>query len=300
LGSAQAEKQVMEWKTGRRSENIQDRRGMSPAGGYRRSGGGGSPMMVGGGGIGMVVFAIVIALLGGDPTIVLDSAMPSAQSPSGSQFQTTSTEDNEKAEFVSVVLASTEDTWNKIFPQEFGGNYREPNLILFSGAVESACGYAQAAVGPFYCPADQNVYIDLSFYQELQYNLGAPGDFAQAYVIAHEVGHHVQNLIGISDQVRAAQQRVRETEANQLSVKQELQADCFAGVWASNNRDILETGDVEEAINAASQIGDDNLQKRQRGYVTPDSFTHGSAAQRVEWFNRGFEGGDVDSCDTFS
>jgi uncharacterized protein len=290
----------MEWKTGRRSQNIQDRRGMSPAGGGYRRGGGGSPMMVGGGGIGMVVFAIVIALLGGDPSIVLDSAMPSAQSPSGSQFQTTSAEDSEKAEFVSVVLASTEDTWNKIFPREFGGNYQEPNLILFSGAVESACGYAQAAVGPFYCPADQNVYIDLSFYQELQYNLGAPGDFAQAYVIAHEVGHHVQKLVGISDQVRAAQQRVRQTEANQLSVAQELQADCFAGVWANENRDILEAGDIDEAINAASQIGDDNLQKRQRGYVTPDSFTHGSAAQRMEWFRRGFEGGDVDSCDTFS
>lgn len=273
---------------------------MSPAGGGYRRGGGGSPMMVGGGGIGMVVFAIVIALLGGDPSIVLDSAMPSAQSPSGSQFQTTSAEDSEKAEFVSVVLASTEDTWNKIFPREFGGNYQEPNLILFSGAVESACGYAQAAVGPFYCPADQNVYIDLSFYQELQYNLGAPGDFAQAYVIAHEVGHHVQKLVGISDQVRAAQQRVRQTEANQLSVAQELQADCFAGVWANENRDILEAGDIDEAINAASQIGDDNLQKRQRGYVTPDSFTHGSAAQRMEWFRRGFEGGDVDSCDTFS
>ncbi|KPQ35694.1 MAG: putative metalloprotease [Phormidesmis priestleyi Ana] len=292
----------MKWKTGRRSQNIQDRRGMSSRGGHRGGsrGGGGSPMVVGGGGLGMVIFAIVIALLGGDPSIVLDAAMPVPQTPTGGQYQTASAEENEQADFVSAVLASTEDTWNKLFPQELGGNYREPNLILFSGAVESACGYAQAAVGPFYCPADQSVYIDLSFYQELQYNLGAPGDFAQAYVIAHEVGHHVQNLLGISKQVRAAQQRTSQTQANQLSVRQELQADCLAGIWANDNREDLEAGDIEEALNAASQIGDDNLQKRQRGYVTPDSFTHGSAAQRVEWFQRGFSSGDVDSCDTFS
>jgi uncharacterized protein len=155
-------------------------------------------------------------------------------------------------------------------------------------------------VGPFYCPADQSIYIDLSFYQELQNNLGAPGDFAQAYVIAHEVGHHVQTLLGISDQVRSAQSRVSKTQANQLSVRQELQADCFSGVWANKNKNLIESGDVEEALNAASQIGDDNLQKRQRGYVTPDSFTHGTSAQRVEWFQRGFDGGDIDSCDTFS
>ena len=287
----------MEWKTGRRSQNVQDRRGMS-AGGARL--GGGSPMVVGGGGLGMVVFAVVIALLGGDPTVVLDSATRPAQSPSGGQYQTSSAEENQQADFVSVVLASTEDTWSKIFPKEFGGNYRDPNLVLFSGAVDSACGYAQAAVGPFYCPADQNVYIDLSFYQDLRNKLGAPGDFAQAYVIAHEVGHHVQNLLGISDKVRAEQRRVSKTEANQLSVRQELQADCLAGVWANDNRDLLEEGDIDEAVNAASQIGDDNLQKQQRGYVTPDSFTHGSSAQRVEWFKRGFTGGDVDNCDTFS
>lgn len=295
----------MRWKTGRRSTNVQDRRGQGGFGmgrgypaGYSR--GGGSPMVIGGGGIGVVLVAIVIALLGGDPTIVLDSAMPTGQAPSGAQFQPSSAEQDEQADFVSVVLASTEDTWNKVFPQEFGGSYREPQLVLFSGAVQSACGFAQAAVGPFYCPADQKVYIDLSFYQELRYNLGAPGDFAQAYVIAHEVGHHVQNLLGISEQVRAAQSRVSKTQANQLSVRQELQADCLAGVWAHDNRADLEPGDIDEAINAASQIGDDNLQKRQRGYVTPDSFTHGSAAQRVEWFTRGFRSGDVDSCDTFS
>ncbi|MGB3299611.1 MAG: neutral zinc metallopeptidase [Phormidesmis sp.] len=287
----------MKWKTGRRSQNVQDRRGMSGGGGYSR--GGGSSMVVGGGGLGMVVVAIVIALLGGDPTVVLDSAMPPAQNPAGGQYQTTSPEDNEKADFVYVVLASTEDTWNRIFPREFGGNYREPKLVLFTGEVNSACGYAQAAVGPFYCPGDQKVYIDLSFYQALQYNLGAPGDFAQAYVIAHEVGHHVQNLLGISDQVRAEQRRVNTTQANQLSVRQELQADCLAGVWANDNRDVLEEGDIEEAVNAASQIGDDNLQKQQRGYVTPDSFTHGSSAQRVKWFKQGFSSGDVDSCDTF-
>lgn len=287
----------MEWKTGRRSQNVQDQRGMS-GGGARL--GGGSPMVVGGGGLGMVVVAIVIALLGGDPTVVLDSATRPAQSPNGSQYQTSSAEENQEADFVSVVLASTEDTWSKIFPKEFGGNYRDPNLVLFSGAVDSACGYAQAATGPFYCPGDQNVYIDLSFYQELRDNLGAPGDFAQAYVIAHEVGHHVQNLLGISDKVRAEQSRVSKTEANQLSVRQELQADCLAGVWANDNRDILDEGDIDEALNAASQIGDDNLQKKQRGYVTPDSFTHGSSAQRMKWFKLGFSGGDVDSCDTFS
>ncbi|NJM97672.1 MAG: neutral zinc metallopeptidase [Phormidesmis sp. RL_2_1] len=287
----------MRWKTGRRSQNVQDLRGQ---GGYRR--GGGSPMVVGGGGLGMVVVAIVIALLGGDPTILLDSAMPTGQSPSGGQYQASSPEEDELADFVSVVLADTEDTWSSLFPQEFGGNYRAPDLVLFTDVVQSACGTAQSAVGPFYCPADQQIYIDLSFYQTLKRDLSAPGDFAQAYVIAHEVGHHVQNLLGISDQVRAAQRQVSQTQANQLSVRQELQADCFSGVWAyhaNRERNILERGDIEEALNAASQIGDDTLQKNQRGYVNPDSFTHGSAAQRVEWFTRGFDTGDVDQCNTF-
>ena len=286
----------MKWKTGRRSQNIQDRRGMS----YR---GGGSPMVVGGGGIGMVIVAVVIALLGGDPTIVLDAAAPTGRAPSGGTYQASSPEEDQLAEFVSVVLADTEDTWNSIFPREFGGSYQEPNLVLFSGAVQSACGTAQSAVGPFYCPLDQQVYIDLSFYRSLRDRLGAPGDFAQAYVIAHEVGHHVQNLLGISDQVRAAQRSARsKTEANQYSVAQELQADCFAGVWANRagNRGLLESGDIEEAMNAASQIGDDTLQRNQRGYVNPDSFTHGSSAQRVKWFTTGLQTGDVDSCDTFS
>lgn len=266
-------------------------------------GGGGSPLVVGGGGIGMLVVAIVITLLGGDPTILLDAAAPPVrQSPSGAPYEATSPEEDQLAEFVSVVLADTEDTWNSIFPQEFGGSYQEPQLVLFSGVVQSACGTAQAAVGPFYCPADQQVYIDLDFYRSLKNQLGAPGDFAQAYVIAHEVGHHVQNLIGVSEQVRAAQRRMGKAQANQLSVAQELQADCFAGVWANraDQRDLLESGDIEEALNAASQIGDDTLQRNQRGYVNPDSFTHGSSAQRVEWFRRGLQSGDVDQCDTFS
>ncbi len=288
----------MRWKEGRRSANVQDRRGMG--GGYSR--GGGSPMVVGGGGLGIVVVAIIITLLGGDPTILLDSAPTASRNPSSGQYQASSPQEEELADFTSVVLADTEDTWDEIFPKEFGSNYQHPGLVLFTGSVESACGTAQSAVGPFYCPADQQVYIDLGFYQDLKDQLGAPGDFAQAYVIAHEVGHHVQNLVGISDQVHQAQRRVSKTEANQLSVKQELQADCFAGVWGASaqGRGILEAGDVDEALNAASQIGDDKLQKRQQGYVNPDSFTHGSAEQRQEWFQRGFSSGDVDQCDTFS
>ncbi|MFK8186412.1 MAG: neutral zinc metallopeptidase [Phormidesmis sp.] len=285
----------MKWKTGRRSQNIQDRRGMS-------SRGGGSPMVVGGGGLGMVIVAVVIALLGGDPTIVLDAAAPVGQTPSGGTYQASNPQEDQLAEFVSVVLADTEDTWNSVFPREFGGNYREPDLVLFSGVVQSACGTAQAAVGPFYCPADQQVYIDLDFYKSLRDRLGAPGDFAQAYVIAHEVGHHIQNLLGVSDQVRAAQRRMSKTQANQLSVAQELQADCFAGVWANSagRRNLLEAGDIEEAMNAASQIGDDTLQRNQRGYVNPDSFTHGTSAQRVQWFKTGLQSGDVDNCNTFN
>ncbi len=280
----------MRWKMGRRSQNVQDQRGR-----------GGAPLVVGGGGLGVLVVAVVIALLGGDPSIVLDQAAPN-QAPNSGPPQPTSPEEDKLADFVSVVLADTEDTWNTLFPQEFGSDYQEPSLVLFSGAVQSACGTAQSAVGPFYCPADQQVYIDLSFYQALKNDLNAPGDFAQAYVIAHEVGHHVQNLIGVSEQVRAAQRGMSQTQANELSVRQELQADCFAGVWAYNadqQRDILEPGDIDEALNAASQIGDDKLQQQQQGYVNPDSFTHGTAAQRTEWFKRGFTSGDVEQCNTF-
>ena len=206
------------------------------------------------------------------------------------------------ADFVSVVLADTEDTWRDIF-QQAGKTYQEPKLVLFTGAVESACGMADAAVGPFYCPGDQKVYIDLSFYEDLKNSFQAPGDFAQAYVIAHEVGHHVQNLLGISKKVHAARSRVGQKEGNRLSVLQELQADCFAGVWANHAdkaRHVLESGDVEEALNAASAIGDDRLQKRSQGTVVPDAFTHGTSEQRVRWFKNGITSGDIKQCNTFS
>ena len=254
-----------------------------------------------GGGIGGIIILIIAVLLGADPGTVLNgggSITNTATYPDGSPL---SEEDNELADFVSIVLADTEDTWNGIFAAE-GFDYREPTLVLFSGAVESSCGFAQSAVGPFYCPLDENLYIDLSFYRDLRDQYGAPGDFAQAYVIAHEVGHHVQNQLGVMDEVQGAQQGMSQVEANRLSVMLELQADCLAGVWAyhaEEARDVLEEGDVEEGLNAASSIGDDRLQMESQGRVTPDSFTHGSSAQRVNWFNTGIESGDVSSCDTF-
>ncbi|MEL7506743.1 MAG: neutral zinc metallopeptidase [Cyanobacteria bacterium J06554_1] len=277
-------------KTGRRSSNIEDRRG------------GNSSLVVGGGGLGALVLALVVTMLGGDPSIVLDQV---SQSPSQSQTssQQTSPAEDELAEFTSIVLADTEDTWNQIFREEIGQPYQEPALVLFSGSVQSGCGAAQSAMGPFYCPADQKVYIDLSFYNDLKTRHQAPGDFAQAYVVAHEVGHHVQNILGISNQVRQLQSRASKAEANQLSVRLELQADCFAGVWANRAdkaRDILESGDIEEALNAASQIGDDRLQEQSRGFVVPESFTHGSSAQRVRWFRQGLATGDIEQCNTFS
>lgn len=282
----------MRWESGRRSVNIEDQRGM---------GGGGRGMAVGGG-VGTVVLALIVALLGGDPIAVLTGGAPSgsdySQSPSGA----TSPEEEQLVDFVSVVLGDTEDTWNQIFQDQIGQPYQEPKLVLFSGSVDSACGFAEAAMGPFYCPGDQKLYIDLSFYEDLKTRHQAPGDFAQAYVIAHEVGHHVQNLLGISDQVRQLQRRASETDANQLSVRLELQADCFAGVWANHAqeaRQILEEGDVQEALNAASQIGDDRLQMEGRGYVTPDSFTHGSSEQRVRWFEQGIQTGQLEQCNTF-
>jgi predicted metalloprotease len=210
-------------------------------------------------------------------------------------------QDDEMKEFVSVVLADTEDVWNEQFRRQ-GAEYREPTLVLFTGQVQSACGYASAAVGPFYCPGDEKVYIDLAFYDELQRRFNAPGDFAQAYVIAHEVGHHVQNLMGTSDRVHRARSRVSEEEFNELSVRLELQADFYAGVWAhhaNRTRQIIEPGDLEEAIRAASAIGDDRLQMQQQGYVVPDSFTHGTSEQRVRWFRKGYESGDVSEGDTF-
>lgn len=276
-------------KTGRRSSNIEDRRG------------GTSSLVVGGGGLGALVLALVVTMLGGDPSIVLDQvAAPPSQSTQQRQI---SPAEEELADFTSVVLADTEDTWHKIFQEEIGQPYQEPNLVLFSGAVQSGCGSAQSAMGPFYCPADQKVYIDLSFYNELKTRHQAPGDFAQAYVIAHEVGHHVQNILGISNQVRQLQSRASKAEANQLSVRLELQADCFAGIWANRAdkaRDILERGDIEEALNAASQIGDDRLQEQSRGFVVPESFTHGSSAQRMRWFKQGLATGDIEQCNTFS
>lgn len=286
----------MRWRNPRRSENIEDRRGMRV------------PMKAIGGGVGGLILLIITLLLsgGGDPgTIFNDNTNIGVNTPSSSYYDGTtpiSEEERQLADFVSVVLADTEDTWNEIFAAE-NLDYREPTLVLFSGVVESACGSAQSAVGPFYCPLDEKVYIDLSFYKDLRDSFGAPGDFAQAYVIAHEIGHHVQNQIGIMEQVQVAQQQVSsQADVNMLSVMLELQADCLSGVWAYNadrSRDILEQGDVEEGLNAASSIGDDRLQMQFQGQVTPDSFTHGSSVQRVSWFERGLESGDINSCNTF-
>lgn len=225
--------------------------------------------------------------------------------PAGPQQQLSpeqAARENEAASFVKVVLAETEDVWNKIFAEN-NQQYREPTLVLFTGTVQSACGNASSASGPFYCPADLKVYIDLSFYDELKNNLNAPGDFAMAYVIAHEVGHHVQNLLGISEKVQQARGQLSEAEYNKLSVKLELQADFLAGVWANHTQklqNIIEPGDIEEALNAANAIGDDRLQKQSRGYVVPDAFTHGTSAQRMYWFKKGFETGDINQGDTFN
>lgn len=276
-------------KTGRRSSNIDDRRG------------GTSSLVVGGGGLGALVLAVVVTLLTGNPGPLLDQVAAPPSAPT--QQRQTSPAEDELADFISVVLADTEDTWRQIFQEEFGQPYPEPTLVLFSGSTQSACGLGQAAMGPFYCPADQQVYIDLSFYNDLRTRHQAPGDFAQAYVVAHEVGHHVQNVLGISNQVRQLQSRASQVEANQLSVRLELQADCFAGVWANRAdeaRDILESGDIEEALNAASQIGDDRLQQQSSGMVVPESFTHGSSAQRMRWFNQGLATGDIEQCNTFA
>ncbi len=283
----------MRWQDGRRSTNVEDQRGA------------GMPASVKGGGIGILLLALVGMYFGIDPSIILNMgnsvqvAQPGRQA--GGPVQQ-SEEDRQLAEFVSVVLADTEDTWNQIF-RAGGKNYAEPSLVLFSGAVQSACGFAEAAMGPFYCPGDGKVYIDLSFYRDLKKNMNAPGDFAQAYVIAHEVGHHVQNLIGLAGKMESMRRQVSKTEYNRLSVMMELQADCFAGVWAHHadrTRQVVEPGDIDEALNAASQIGDDRLQKQHRGYVTPDSFTHGSSEQRVRWFQRGYQSGKMASCDTFN
>ena len=261
------------------------------------------PRMAMGGGLGVIVIAVVAALFGVNPMQFLDMGEnPGAQVGGGAPGVELTQEQKELSEFVSVVLADTEDTWSDLF-RKMGKTYREPVLVLFTDSVQSACGFADAAVGPFYCPGDSKVYIDLGFYDELKRKFKAPGDFAQAYVIAHEIGHHVQKLLGISDRVHGMQGRLDKAESNKLSVRLELQADCFAGIWAHHAqkmRNILDPGDIEEALGAASAIGDDRLQRQARGYVTPDSFTHGTSAQRVRWFRRGFETGDVTKGDTFA
>ena len=269
---------------GRRSDNVIDARGR------------GIGLPVVGGGLGMAVLALVVYLLGGDPSAVTNTA---SSAPQGAPAAPGAR--NPQSDFVSVVLADTEDTWNEVF-REHGRTYEDPQLVLFTGAVESACGFAQQAMGPFYCPRDHRVYIDLAFYRELRERFHAPGDFAQAYVIAHEVGHHVQNLLGVSDQVSSAQERSGRRGANALSVRLELQADCYAGLWAyhaDRARRVVEPGDIDEALNAASAIGDDRLQRATRGYVVPESFTHGSSAQRSAWFRRGYESGRMETCNTF-
>jgi len=254
-----------------------------------------------GGGIGAVILAIVITLLGGDPSVILQGN-PSGSAPNGSVSAPQSAEDKELREFVGVVLADTEDVWHKLF-RERGREYQEPKLVLFNGRVQSACGLASTAVGPFYCPEDADVYIDLGFYKEMKQRFGASGDFAQAYVIAHEVGHHVQRQLGIMDRVDAMRSRMGKREANQLSVRLELQADFLAGVWAHHAQQmkkILDRNDIDEALHAASAIGDDRLQMQSQGYVVPDAFTHGTSAQRVRWFERGWQTGDINAGDTLN
>jgi len=277
---------LMRWQTGRASANVEDRRSVS------------GPLVVGGG-LGTLAVVVVIMLLGGDPRPLLQQM---AQQQEAAGPDEVNPEEDELAKFVSVVLADTEDVWTDLFRQQ-GRTYHPPKLVLFRRSYPSGCGSANSSMGPFYCPSDQKVYIDLSFYREMKVRFRAPGDFAQAYVIAHEVGHHVQDELGISDKVHAARSRISEREYNQLSVRLELQADFFAGVWAHHaqeTRHILEQGDVEEALNAASAIGDDRLQRQTQGYVVPDSFTHGTSAQRARWFRRGLETGDMRQGDTFS
>jgi predicted metalloprotease len=273
----------MRW-TGRRSGNIEDRRGL------------GVPVAAGGG-IGTIVLVLVALYFGFDPSVVLqsDPSLPATEAPA------TSARQDAERDFVAVVLADTEDTWRELF-RRMNREYEDPKLVLFTASVQSACGMAGSAVGPFYCPADHKLYLDLDFFRALRSRFGAAGDFAQAYVIAHEVGHHVQTLLGISERVSASRRRTDRAAANALSVRQELQADCFAGIWAHHadrTRQILEEGDLEEALTAAAAIGDDRLQRQAEGRVAPESFTHGTSAQRASWFRRGFDSGAVGQCDTF-
>ena len=275
----------MRWRNAGDSNNIEDRRGM------------GGGLAIGGGGIGVLLLALVIYLCGGDPQALLDQVT----SGGGAATQTQQTQPNanqppdENRQFAGAILKSTEDIWGKVLPQQSRARYRNPKLVLYDGRTSSACGGADAAVGPFYCPGDEKLYLDFSFFRELKNQFKAPGDFAEAYVIAHEVGHHVQNILGTMDKVNAA------GNSNALSVKLELQADCYAGVWAfyANQQGLVEAGDPEEALRAASAVGDDSIQKQTQGYVVPDSFTHGSSRDRMDWFSRGFKSGDMRQCNTF-
>jgi predicted metalloprotease len=280
----------MRWRGGRRSTNIEDRRGSRASTGIL------------GGGIGTIVLILVAMYFGVDPTFLIEGMQSASTSSSaGTQPTEEQLQNDPMADMIAVVIGDTEDVWREIFAAN-GQRYVEPTLVMFSGATRSACGLGQAAMGPFYCPADQKAYIDLGFFDDMRTRFKAPGDFAQAYVIAHEIGHHVQNLLGISGKVHSMKQRVSKVEGNQLSVRLELQADCFAGVWANRAdkaRNLLEAGDVEEALNAASAIGDDRLQRQSRGTVVPESFTHGTSEQRQRWFRTGLESGNPDSCNTF-
>lgn len=274
----------MKWQGRAGSQNVEDRRGMSGGG-----------MAVGGGLGGLVLLLLISALTGTNPADLINTTSTSdTVAPGGVPA------DDPQAEFISVVLRDTETTWGRIF-QESGESYDAPVLVLFTNATQSACGLGQAAMGPFYCPSDRKVYLDLSFFRELDERFGAPGDFAQAYVVAHEIGHHVQTLTGVSSQLQAARQRAGQRNANALSVRQELQADCYAGVWGhyASREGLLEPGDAEEGLRAAAAIGDDRLQRETQGTVVPESFTHGSSEQRVEWLRRGLESGRLDACNTF-
>ncbi|HKG61837.1 MAG TPA: neutral zinc metallopeptidase [Pyrinomonadaceae bacterium] len=277
----------MRWRGERQSTNIEDRRGMSAG------------RVAVGGGLGTIVIMILALLFGVNPQQLFEQ-LPSDQQPGVQTSRPTSPEEEELKQFVAVVLGKSEDVWTDVFRQN-GRQYRKPTLVLFTDRVQSACGITGAAVGPFYCPGDEKVYIDLSFYEQLRREFKAPGDFAQAYVVAHEVGHHVQKLLGITDRVDSLRERVGEVEANQMSVRLELQADFFAGVFAKyvQNQGMLEAGDIEEALRAASAVGDDQIQRRTAGYVVPDSFTHGTSEQRLRWFKKGYETGDIRQGDTF-
>ena len=308
----------MEWDNFRRSDNIEDRRDDSGGGGFSPGGGG---MVGGAGGLGLgtiIVLGLVGWAFGIDPRVLINGAeMVNNARNGGGQYQQqtdnynqqpqrrtqTSTPRDQMGQFVAAVLGETEDTWSRVLPQQTGVQYRPADLVLYSGQTRSACGGARSAMGPFYCPLDKKVYLDLSFFAEMKQKLGGGGDFAYAYVIAHEIGHHVQDLLGTLNKVQAQEQRVSGSQRNALSVRIELQADCFAGVWAANANkkdNFIQPGDVEKAVNTASAIGDDKLQERSQGQVVPDSFTHGSAAQRVHWLNAGLGSGKISSCNTFA